>query len=52
MTKIKDNMENEEIKYSGNVEILHFLEILKELGWDKIKERIQKPLKNLKVAPY
>jgi len=52
MTKIKDVMENEEIKYSGNVEILHFLEILKELGWDKIKECIQKPLKNLKVAPY
>ncbi len=52
LTKIKDVMENEEIKYSGNVEVFHFLEVLRELGWDKIKERIQKPLKNLKVAPY
>lgn len=52
LTKIKDIMENEEIKYSGNVEVLHFLELLRELGWDKIKEHTQKPLKNLKVAPY
>lgn len=52
MTKIKDIMEKEEIKYSGTVEVLHFLEVLRELGWDKIKEHTKKPLKNLKVAPY
>jgi heterodisulfide reductase subunit B len=45
-------MENEELQYSGNVRILHFLEVLRDFGWDKIKECVKKPLKNLKVAPY
>jgi heterodisulfide reductase subunit B len=50
--KIHDIMYREEIKYSGNVEILHLLEILKEYGWDNIKKHVKKPLQGLKVAPY
>jgi heterodisulfide reductase subunit B len=50
--KIHDIMYREEIKYSGNVEILHLLEILKEYGWDNIKKYVKKPLQGLKVAPY
>jgi len=50
--KIRDNMYKEEIQYSGNVEVLHYLEILREKGWDKVKEAVVKPLKGLKVAPY
>ncbi|MBD3171681.1 heterodisulfide reductase, subunit B [Candidatus Bathyarchaeota archaeon] len=50
--KIHDIMYKEDIKYSGNVEIVHFLEILRENGWDKIKTQVKKPLKGLRVAPY
>lgn len=50
--KIHDIMYKEDIKYSGNVEIVHFLEILREKGWDKIKNQVKKPLKGLRVAPY
>jgi heterodisulfide reductase subunit B len=50
--KILDIMSKEETKYNGKTEVVHYLEILKELGWDKIKEKVKKPLKELKVAPY
>ncbi len=50
--KIHDIMYKEDIKYSGNVEIVHFLEILREKGWDKIKNQVKTPLKGLRVAPY
>jgi len=35
-----------------NVEVVHYLEILKEIGFEKIKERVTKPLNGLKVASY
>ncbi len=38
--------------YEGNVEVVHFLELLKEIGFDKVKEKTVKPLEGLKVAPY
>lgn len=50
--KIHDIMYKEDIKYSGKVEIVHFLEILRENGWDKIKNHVKTPLKGLRVAPY
>lgn len=50
--KIHDIMYKENIKYSGNVEVVHFLEILRENGWDKIKNQVKNPLKGLTVAPY
>jgi heterodisulfide reductase subunit B len=50
--KIHDIMYREEIKYSGNVEIVHLLEVLRDQGWDKIKKAVKKSLTGLKVAPY
>lgn len=48
---INDTMYLEE-DYDGSVEVVHFLQILRGIGFDKVKERVTKPLKNLKVAPY
>ncbi|MEA3495206.1 MAG: CoB--CoM heterodisulfide reductase iron-sulfur subunit B family protein [Bacteroidota bacterium] len=49
---INDFMYKEEIDYDGSVETVHFLEIIKEIGFDKVKKAVKKSLKNLKVAPY
>lgn len=39
--------------YKGNVEVFHLLELLKnDIGFDKIAEKVKKPLNGLKVAPY
>jgi len=44
---------DEEIDYSGEVEVLHFLNLIKkEVGWDKLREKVKFPLKDWKVAPY
>ncbi len=51
LKKINDLMYREE-DYQGKVEVLHFLELLKSLGFDKITSRVKKPLKGLKIAPY
>lgn len=50
--KIRENMYKEEKEYGGTVKVLHFLEVLRELGWDKVKSTVTKPLIGLKVAPY
>jgi heterodisulfide reductase subunit B len=35
------------------VKVLHYLEVLKnEIGWEKLRERVTKPLAGLKVASY
>ncbi|MHC4943295.1 MAG: CoB--CoM heterodisulfide reductase iron-sulfur subunit B family protein [Planctomycetota bacterium] len=42
----------EEPDYSGEVEVLHLFNFLRdEIGWDKVKEAVKVPLKDLKVAP-
>lgn len=42
-----------EIDYEGNIEVLHFLQVLRDVvGFDKIEEMVVKPLKGLKVASY
>jgi len=51
LKKINELMYREE-DYKGNVEVLHFLELLKSLGYDKIREKVTKPLKDLNIAPY
>ena len=44
---------DDEIDYSGEVEVLHLLKFLKdEVGMDKVREKVKLPLKDLKVAPY
>ena len=50
--KIHEIMTEEAIKYSGRVEVVHYLEVLKDMGWDQVKEKVKKPLEGLKIAPY
>ncbi len=39
--------------YGGNVEIMDFLEVLRDLvGFEKIASNVKRPLKGIKVAPY
>ena len=38
--------------YKGNVEVIHFFELLKELGFDRLKNRITKSLEGMKLAAY
>ena len=49
--KINDFMYREK-DYDGNVEVIHFLEILNEIGFDKVKDKLRKPLGDLKISPY
>ncbi|MFH2035541.1 MAG: CoB--CoM heterodisulfide reductase iron-sulfur subunit B family protein [Candidatus Zixiibacteriota bacterium] len=49
---INDFMD-EEPDYAGEVRVMHFLDFFREVvGFDKIKEKVTNPLKDLKVAPY
>ncbi len=49
---INDFMD-EEPDYTGDVKVYHFLDFLRdEIGWDKVKEKVTKPLSGMKVAPY
>jgi heterodisulfide reductase subunit B len=49
---INDFMD-EEIDYNGEVEVVHFLEVLRDdIGWEEIARQVKTPLKDLKVAPY
>jgi heterodisulfide reductase subunit B len=50
--KIHDIMDKEESLYHGTVDVVHYLELLKEMGWDRIKKSVEKPLEGLKIAPY
>jgi len=44
---------DEEIDYFGEIEVVHLLNFLEnEIGWDKIREKVKVPLKDLKIAPY
>lgn len=51
--KLNDFMDREQVKYTGDVEVLHLLEVLKtEVGFSEIAGRVNVPLQGLKVAPY
>ena len=40
-------------KYDRRVQVMHYLEVLKnDIGFDKVKEKVTKPLAGLKVASY
>ena len=44
---------NEEKDYHGEVEVLHFLNFLRdEIGWEKLRAGVKVPLNGLKVATY
>lgn len=42
-----------EENYKGDIEVLHFLEIIRDnIGFDNLKGKLKRNLKDLKVAPY
>ncbi|MFC1821564.1 CoB--CoM heterodisulfide reductase iron-sulfur subunit B family protein [Thermodesulfobacteriota bacterium] len=44
---------DEEVDYQGEVEVIHYLNFLKdEIGWDRLQEKVKVPLTGLKIAPY
>jgi heterodisulfide reductase subunit B len=51
MKKINDLMYREE-DYQGHVEVVHFIELIRDLGFGKVKRTVKKSLTELKVAPY
>ncbi len=43
----------EEPDYHGQVEVVHFLQLLRdEIGWERIRAALKRPLTGLKVAPF
>jgi len=50
--KINDFMYLENTRYDGNTQVIHFLELLREIRWENIAKRIVKPLTGLAVSPY
>jgi heterodisulfide reductase subunit B len=53
LDKLNNLMYREDVKYNGEVEVLHLLEILKnEVGFDQVSKKVNMTLKGLKVAPY
>ncbi len=53
LDKINNYMYEEPEKYQAGVEVVHFLEVLdQDVGFEKIKQFVKKPLKGLKVVPY
>lgn len=48
---INDFMDTED-DYAGDVEVVHFLELLRDLGPGAIGEKVENPLVGLRVAPY
>jgi heterodisulfide reductase subunit B len=51
LEKINLIMDREEL-YSGNVTVIHFFDLIRDLGFDKVMNRVTKPLQGLKIAPY
>ena len=44
---------DEGIDYSGEVKVLHLLEVLRdEIGWEALAHKVRLPLRDLKLAPY
>ena len=53
LDKINEFMYREELKYEGDVKILHLLEILRdEVKFENVAKKVIKPLNNLKTANY
>ncbi|MFQ6105645.1 MAG: CoB--CoM heterodisulfide reductase iron-sulfur subunit B family protein [Candidatus Hydrothermarchaeaceae archaeon] len=53
MEEINTALNGTRLKYSGGIGVKHILEILAEdIGIEKIKDNVKKPLEGLRVAPY
>jgi len=51
LEKINALMDRED-DYLGKVEVVHFLEILREMGFPRISELVERPLSDIRIAPY
>jgi heterodisulfide reductase subunit B len=51
LRKINDFMDREQ-DYQGKVEVQHFLELLRESGFSRIREKVRTSLEGMKVFPY
>lgn len=48
-----DSFMDRENRYSGDVKVVHFLEFLRdEIGFDRIRKKVKRPLTGLKIMPY
>ena len=53
LEKINWQLENDNIPYQKDMEVKHFLEILRdEIGFEKVSKKVTVPLKGLKVTSY
>ncbi|OGT16589.1 MAG: heterodisulfide reductase, subunit B [Gallionellales bacterium RIFCSPHIGHO2_02_FULL_57_16] len=53
LATINDLLYLDEIKYEGDVEVLHLLEYLRDrVGFDSLAKKVTKPLEGLRVACY
>ena len=53
LDKLNDFMYRENVRYEGEVEVLHLLEVFKnQVGFSQIAKKVKIPLKGLKVATY
>jgi heterodisulfide reductase subunit B len=53
LKRMNEVMYLENVKYEGDVEVVHLLEMLRDkIGFDKIKKSVKKPLEGLRVASY
>ena len=53
LAELNDFMYEEPVKYSGNIKVRHFLELLRDdVGWNVLKEKVTNPLEGVKVASY
>lgn len=43
---------DEEPDYHGGVEVVHLLQLLREIGMGEIRSRVKRPLSGLRVMPY
>jgi heterodisulfide reductase subunit B len=44
---------DEEPDYAGEVEVVHYLSLLRdEVGWEKLRDAVTRPLDGLRVAPF
>jgi len=51
--RVNNHLADEGLKYSGTSEVISILELLHDIvGVEKIKEKVKKPLKDLKIATH
>jgi len=52
LEKLNTFMHEEPENYEGKVDVIHYIQLLSDLGFDKIAKKVIKPLSGLKIASY